>query len=188
MFRFWAIQWLQAVHEEKKIWWNFDFLKCHIWVSLWVRGVSGIIVVSPQRLCNLKTVTRRALSRRVIMLAGACLARSGLARRALDTNFSFNLGWYFEYFSKSDNSKQLVPVRNLYSKILRIRWFQGKSNWTFRFWEIQWLQPFMRRKFWLMHEKNDVFQMLLKSIQEHSRSHSGMPRHHFWRFRAQKTT
>ena len=137
---------ITAVHEEKKFWWNFDFLKYHIWVSLWVRGVSGIIVVSPQRLCNLKTVTRRALSRRVIMLAGACLARSGLARRALDTNFSFNLGWYFEYFSKSDNSKQLVPVRNLYSKILRIRWFQGKSNWTFRFWEIQWLQPFMRRK------------------------------------------
>ena len=61
-----------------------------------------------------KRLTRRALSRRVIMLAGACLARSGLARRALDTNFSLNLGWYFEYFSKSENSKQLVPARNLY--------------------------------------------------------------------------
>ena len=76
----------------EKIWWNFDFLKYHIWMSLWVRGVSGIIVVSPQRLCWLKRLTRRALSRRVIMLAGACLASSGLARRALDTNFSFNLG------------------------------------------------------------------------------------------------
>ena len=87
------------------------------------------------------------------MLAGACLARSGLARRALDTNFSFNLGWYFEYFSKSDNSKQLVPVRNLYSKILRICWFQGKSNWTFRFWEIQWLHP--------VHEEKNFDEILI---------------------------
>ena len=130
----------------EKFWWNFDFLKFHIWMSLWVRGVSGIIVVSPWRLCCLKTLTRRALSRRVIMLAGACLARSGLARRALNTNFSFNLGWYFEYFSKPTIWNQLVPMRTVYSKILRICWFQGKSNWIVRFWEIQWLRPFMRRK------------------------------------------
>ena len=115
-------------------------------MSLWVRGVSGIIVVSPRGSACLKTLNRRALSRRVIMLAGACLARSGLARRALNTNFCFNLGWYFEYFSKPTIWNQLVLVRNLYSKILRICWFQGKWNWTFRFWEIQWLQPFMRRK------------------------------------------
>ena len=34
--------------------------------------------------------------------------------------------------------------------------------------------------------KNDIFQKALKSIQEHSRSHSGMPRLYFWRFWAQK--
>ena len=128
-------------------------MRYHIWMSLWVRDVSGIIVVSPRRLCCLKTLTRRALSRRVIMLAGACLARSCLARRALDTNFSFNWGWYFEYFSKSEHSQQMVPVRNLYSKILRICWFQGKSNWTFSFWEIQWLHP--------VHEEKNFDEILI---------------------------
>ena len=137
---------ITAIHEEK----NFDEISIFwslIFECLYGSGVSqGWSWWVPGGSAAFKTLTRRALSRRVIMLAGACLARSCLARRALDTNFSFNLGWYFEYFSKSDNSKQLVPVWNLYSKILRICWFQGKSNWMFRFWEIQWLLPFMMRK------------------------------------------
>ena len=49
-------------------------------------------------------------------------------------------------------------------------------------------RPNMSEIIFIKMMKNDVFQKALKSIWKHSRSDSGMPGHHFWRFPAEKTT
>ena len=82
------------------------------------------------------------------MLAGVVLARSSLRRRAPNSNFWFKLGRYFRYFSNSTIWYHLVPGHTLYFKILRICSFQKKLNGIVRNFEIQWLLPPTRLKFW----------------------------------------
>ena len=121
------------------------------------------------------------------MLAGGVLAKTQLPTKkdGLDKKCNFWIKissvWKIWKFNRPErpNKKSVTWKEKIGAAVMTSSIFALENKVIYR--------PNMSEKIFIKMIKNDVFQKALKSILEYSRSHSGMPGHHFWRFWVEKT-